>query len=101
MHLKIAYFKQIHKKGKEIRLIYIVNYCDQWKGYDSMSLAMATTSIRKVIAFIKQGIESDDFYIDEGAEEIYKSALVNKNIDELNNALKYCYIEITADGEKI
>lgn len=82
-----------------MRFIYIVNNCDEWKSTSSMSIAMATTSIKKLIAFIKLCVKEGDFIVEDGAENIYKNALANRDLQGLNNALMYCDIEIIIDGE--
>ena len=87
--------------------IFVIFACDEHKSRHSMSLLMATTSVRKLRSFLAKKIAVDDFvYIDEGldkAEQVkrFKQDFDNNNRTYINNNLLYGFYDYTHDGEEM
>ena len=77
--------------GKNIYLLYL---CDEWNGYGSFRLIMASIDEKKIRKEIK-------IRINEGEMEYssYIEDLDNKSLYDLDICLKYGNIQIVEDGE--
>lgn len=87
--------------------IYFIFYCDEHKSRHSMTLLMATTSVRKLRSFLAQKIAEGDFtYVDDSldkAEQVkrFKYDFDNKNRTYINDYLIYGFYDYAYDGEQI
>lgn len=87
--------------------IYILSSCNEWKEYSSMSLVVATTSVKKIKNIIIQRIKDDDMEYKRGEDELSKTKQIKKlcedwnymGIDFVFDNLDYGYVEVVADGE--
>ena len=93
---------------KSKKQIYLVYSCDEWKSTDSMKLMMATTSQRKLKSYIVKAIKDGDFVYswtdnESKAEQIsgFKYSFKYSTRYDINNKLKYGYIDYCYDGEEI
>lgn len=94
--------------------IYLLYDCDIWKSKDSMRLLMATSSKLKIKLFIQRKIGTEDMeYPHCEASRIQKDMLPRlevaqfrkdfeeKTIKEVNDNLRYGFIDCVIDGEEI
>lgn len=93
---------------KSKRQIYLVYSCDEWKSNSSMGLLMATTSVRRLKAFIAKEIANGNMDYSNGITETPKrmSAKFEKDFDiipreRINDSLVYGYFDYCYDGEEI
>ena len=87
------------------KLIYLVYSCDEWTSRDSMRLEMATTSVRRLKAFIAKKIKDGDYNYDSNdhTKQVaeFKRDFVHKGRDYINSKLTYGFYDCTHDGEEI
>ncbi len=87
--------------------IYILYTCNEWKEYSSMSLVVASTSIRRIKSIIIQKIKDDDMEYKRGWNDISKTKQIKMLREDWNEKgsnfvfdnLDYGYVEVVADGE--
>ena len=89
------------------RRILLVYDCDDWKSYDSMRLAFATTSVRRWRSFIISKIERGDFVYGDPEDtakkqsERFKEHFDVKPLSYLDGLLKFGFLDYVYDGEEI
>lgn len=89
------------------RQIFLVYDCDDWKGKDSMRLALATTSPRRLKSFVADKIERGDFeYAGSGNTPRQKVISFKKDFDSkprdwLNSMISFGFIDYVYDGEEV
>ena len=89
------------------KLIYLVYSCDEWASRDSMRLEMATTSVRRLKAFIAKKIKDGDYDYNYDSNDHTKQAEEFKRDfdcetrDWINSKLTYGFYDYTHDGEEI
>ncbi len=93
----------------DMKNIYILYTCNEWKEYSSMSLVAASTSIRKIKSIIIQEIKDGDMEYkgscsDENASIINQIKALRKDWEEFGEYfvfehLEYGYVETVEDGE--
>lgn len=87
--------------------IFVIFACDEHKSRHSMSLLMATTSVKKLRSFLANKIAADDFvYIDDDLDKKeqvkrFKYDFDNNNRTYINNNLIYGFYDYTHDGEEM
>lgn len=87
--------------------IFVIFACDEHKSRHSMSLLMATTSVRKLRSFLANKIAADDFvYINDDMDKKeqvkrFKYDFDNNNCTYINNNLIYGFYDYTHDGEEM
>ena len=93
---------------KSKRQIYLVYSCDDWVSTDSFILRTATTSKRKLKSYIAKAIKDDLFRYGWSDNESktkqvseFKRDFEYANRHDINNKLKYGYIDYCYDGEDI
>ena len=93
---------------KSKKQIYLVYSCDGWKSNSSMGLLMATTSVRRLKAFVAKEIADGNMDYSNGITETPKrmSEKFKKDFDiiprdNINNNLAYGFIDYCYDGEEI
>lgn len=93
---------------KSKRQIYLVYSCDEWKSNSSMGLLMATTSVRRLKAFVAKEIANGNMDYSNGITETPKrmSEKFQKDFDiipreRVNDNLVYGCIDYCYDGEEI
>ncbi len=87
--------------------IYILYTCNEWKEYSSMSLVAASTSIRKIKSIIIQKIKDDDMEYKRGWDDISKTKQIKMLREDWNEKgsnfvldnLDYGCVEVVEDGE--
>jgi hypothetical protein len=77
--------------------IYLLYECDDWKSHSSMSLRMATTSEKKIRKAILEAIGDKDMELDVSNKATF---LRERDLHEIDNNLKYGFINIVGDGEE-
>ena len=96
-------------KRKE-KMIYILNTCNAWEEYSSMSIVCATTKVETLFKSIKKLLRGKDaeFAGYEGREAVKEFNLfINEGgcvgietiISRINSRLDYAYIKVFEDGE--
>lgn len=93
---------------KSNKQIYLAYSCDEWKSNSSMGLLMATTSVRRLKAFVAKEIANGNMDYSNGITETPKrmSEKFQKDFDiipreRVNDNLVYGYIDYCYDGEEI
>ena len=89
-----------------MKIIYILNSCNEWKETSSMILVTATTSIRKIKSIIIQEIKDGNMEYNRKGDisttkqiKALKEDWAEYGSDFVFNALEYGYVEIVEDGE--
>lgn len=93
---------------KSKKQIYLVYSCDDWVSTSSFQLRMATTSVRRLKAFVAKEIADGNMDYSNGITETPKrmSEKFKKDFDtipreRINDNLVYGYIDYCYDGEEI
>lgn len=93
---------------KPKKQIYLVYSCDDWVSTNSFQLKMATTSKRKLKSYIVKAIKDGDFeytWLDKESRtkqvSEFKRDFESIKRCEINNKLRYGYIDYCYDGEDI
>lgn len=91
-----------------MKQIYLVYSCDEWKGTDSKRLILASTSQRKVKAFIRKCIENGTMTYDTGGDSTPKQACKKfaedwkvKSRYDINTFLGFGLYDYVYDGEEL
>lgn len=87
--------------------IFVVHACDEWKSMDSMRLLMATTSVRRLRAFIAKKIQNGEFDYYDG--ELSRTKQVKQFREDfktednytINSRLTYGIYDYVYDGEEV
>jgi hypothetical protein len=99
---------KIERIDYTLKKIYLLNSCDEYKWYSNMSLIMASTSERRIIAEIKRQIKFGYMAYTKGNDNMSKTAQCKMLIEDLKNEgvkfvfdiLEFGYVNIVVDGEK-
>lgn len=91
-----------------MKQIYILNSCDEWKSWSSMSLIMASTSLRKIKGEIVKQIKEGNIEYKRGNQNLSKTAQIKMLREDYKthgekfifDNLNYGYINDVADGER-
>ena len=93
---------------KSKKQIYLVYSCDDWVSTGSFQLRMATTSKRKLKSYVAKAIKDDRFEYSWTNNESKTKQVSEFKRDfecvkrcDINNKLKYGYIDYCYDGEEI
>lgn len=87
--------------------IFVVHACDERKSVDSMRLLMATTSVRRLQAFIAKKIQNGEFDYYDG--ELSRTKQVKQFREDfkvednytINSRLTYGIYDYVYDGEEV
>lgn len=93
---------------KSKKQIYLVYSCDDWTSTNSFRLMMATTSKRKLKAYVAKAIKDDNFRYgwEDNASKTrqvsdFKRDFECSTNDDINDKLTYGFIDYCYDGEDI
>lgn len=85
--------------------LYYVMFCDEWKAYSSMRLAMISSNLNTISDFVRKEIkagnmcwESEELSKKEQLER-FDACVAESNFSDDN--LIYGYVSSTEDGEEI
>lgn len=91
-----------------MKKIYILNSCDEWKSWSSMTLIMVSTSLRKIKGEIINQIKEGNIEYKRGNENFSKTAQIKMLREDYEkygdkfvfDNLTYGYINDVVDGER-